>query len=137
MKLYISQYHLLLYPSQISKVVFKKHYIRIPNKSFENATICEYLVMTLTDKNYIHKEIQWRLNSRNACYHLVYHLLSSFLLSKIVYINIRYRELQPCLLVVEACQGRGKYLGLIHKLGTTAHEASTFLPTAVLHYSPS
>jgi hypothetical protein len=57
-------------------------------------------VTTLTDKNCIHKEIKWRLNSRNARYHLVWHLLSSLLLPKTVEINIKYREVQPCLLLV-------------------------------------
>jgi hypothetical protein len=112
-----------------------KRYIQISNKSFENAANCEYLVMTLRDKNCIHKGIKWGLNTRNARHHLVEHHLSSLLLSKIVEINIKYRELKPCLLLVVRLPRSRKNLDLIRKLGTTTLEASTFLLTAVLQYS--
>jgi hypothetical protein len=43
---------------------------------------------TLTDQNCIHDEIKSRLNSENACYHLVQSLLSSRLLSRNVKVKI-------------------------------------------------
>jgi hypothetical protein len=43
---------------------------------------------TLTDQNCIHEEIKSRLNSENACYHLVQSLLSSRLLSRNVKVKI-------------------------------------------------
>jgi hypothetical protein len=42
----------------------------------------KYLGTTLTDKNYMNKEMKSRLNSGNACYHSVQCLLSSCLLSR-------------------------------------------------------
>jgi hypothetical protein len=56
--------------------------IRIANKSFENVSQFRHLETTLTNQNLIHEEIKRRLNSGNACYHLVQNLLSSRLLSK-------------------------------------------------------
>jgi hypothetical protein len=44
--------------------------------------MCTYLGKTVTNQNFIQKEIKRRLNSGNACYHLVSNLLSSLLLSK-------------------------------------------------------
>jgi hypothetical protein len=38
--------------------------------------------MVVTNQNCIHKEIKGRLNSENACYHVVNDLLSSHLISK-------------------------------------------------------
>jgi hypothetical protein len=56
--------------------------IRIGNRSFENMSQFKYLGMTVTNQNLIQEEMKRRLNSGNACYHLVQNLLSSRLLSK-------------------------------------------------------
>jgi hypothetical protein len=45
--------------------------IKIGNRSFGSVAKFRYLGTTLTDQNYIHKEIKSRLNSGNACYHSV------------------------------------------------------------------
>jgi hypothetical protein len=51
--------------------------IRIGNELFEDLAKFTYLGMTLTNKNGICDEIKSRFDSRNACYYLVQHLLSS------------------------------------------------------------
>jgi hypothetical protein len=43
---------------------------------------------TLTDQNCLHEEIKGRLDSGNACYHLVQSLLSSRLLSRNVKVQM-------------------------------------------------
>jgi len=48
----------------------------------------KYLEITLTNQNSIREEIQSRLKSGNACYHLVTSLLSPSLLSKNIKIKI-------------------------------------------------
>jgi hypothetical protein len=53
--------------------------IKIGNRSFENVSQFRYLGTTITNENLIHEEIKRRLNSGNACYHLVQNLLSSCL----------------------------------------------------------
>jgi hypothetical protein len=62
--------------------------IKITNRSFENVSQFKYLGMTITNQSLIEEEIKRRLNSGNACYHLVQTLLSSGLLSKNVKIRI-------------------------------------------------
>jgi hypothetical protein len=47
-----------------------------------------YLGTTITNQNLIQEEIKERLNSGNACYHLVQNLLSSRLLSNNIKIRI-------------------------------------------------
>jgi hypothetical protein len=54
-----------------------------------------YLETTVTNKNLIQEEIKRRLNSGNACYHLVQKLLSSRLLSKNVKIIIFKTRIFP------------------------------------------
>jgi len=56
--------------------------MEIDNSYFEMVEEFKYLGTTLTDQNYIQEEIQGKLKSGNACYHLVQNLLSSSLLSK-------------------------------------------------------
>jgi hypothetical protein len=51
--------------------------IRIANRSFENVSQLKYMGTTLTNQNLIQEKIKGRLNSGNACYHLVQNLLSS------------------------------------------------------------
>jgi hypothetical protein len=54
--------------------------IKIANRSFGNVSQFKYLGATVTNQNLIQKEIRRRLNSVNACYHLVQSLLPSHLL---------------------------------------------------------
>jgi hypothetical protein len=53
----------------------QRHSIKIANRSFEDVAKFKYLGTILTDQNCMHKEIKSRLNSGNACYHLVWSLL--------------------------------------------------------------
>jgi hypothetical protein len=65
-----------------SQKIGQKHNIKTANRSFEDVAKFKYLGITLTDQNYIHEEINSRLNSANACYHLVQSLLSCHLLPR-------------------------------------------------------
>jgi hypothetical protein len=69
----------------------QNHSIKIVKRPFEDVAKFKYLGTTLTDQNYIHKEIKSRLNSGNACYHAVQSLLLSHLLSG----NIRLKHTKP------------------------------------------
>jgi hypothetical protein len=60
----------------------QKHSIKIANRSFEDVAKFKYLGTTLTDQNCKHEQIDSRLNSGNACYHLIQNLLSCRLLSR-------------------------------------------------------
>jgi hypothetical protein len=54
--------------------------LKIAKRSFEKVSQFKYLGMTVTNQNFIQKEIKRRLNSGNACYHSVQNLRSSCLL---------------------------------------------------------
>jgi hypothetical protein len=54
-----------------SQKIGQRHSIKTANRSFEDVAKFKYLGTTLTDQNYKHEEIKSRLNSGNACYHLV------------------------------------------------------------------
>jgi hypothetical protein len=68
---------------------------------------------TLTDQNCIHEEIKSRLNSGNACYHLVQSLLSSHLLSRNVKVKIYKTIILP---VVYGCETWSFMLREEHRL---------------------
>jgi hypothetical protein len=53
-----------------SQRIGQKHSIKIANRSFEGVAKFKYLGTTLTDQNYMHEEINSRLNLGNASYHL-------------------------------------------------------------------
>jgi hypothetical protein len=76
----------------------QKHSIKIVNRSFEDVAKFKYLGATLTDQNCTYKKIKSRLNSRNACYHLVCSLLSPFLLSRNVKVGIYQTIIRPVVL---------------------------------------
>jgi hypothetical protein len=50
--------------------------IETANRLFENVSQMKYLIMTVTNQNYIQEESKRRLNSGNACHHTVQNLLS-------------------------------------------------------------
>ena len=66
----------------------RSHNIKIYNSFFERVKEFKYLGTALKNQNSIQEEIKSKLNSGNVCYHSVYNLLSSTLLSKNVKIKI-------------------------------------------------
>ena len=74
----------------------QSHNIKIDNSSFERVEQFKYLGTTLTNQNYIQKEIKGRFKSWNACCQLVQNLLSSSLLSK----NIKIKKHKTIILPV-------------------------------------
>jgi hypothetical protein len=79
-----------------SQKIGQKHSIKIANRSFEDVAKFKYLGTTLTDQNYMHKEIMSKLNSGNGCYHSVQSLLSSRLLSR----NLKVKTYKTTILPV-------------------------------------
>jgi hypothetical protein len=67
----------------------RSHNINTDYSSFESLEELKYLGTNLTDQNSIQEEIKSRLNSGNACYHLVQNLSSSIWLSKNTKIKIQ------------------------------------------------
>jgi hypothetical protein len=81
-----------------SQKVGQKRSIKIANRSFQDVAKFSYLGKTLTEQNYMHEEINSRLNSGNACYHSVQSLLSSRLLSGNLKVKIYKTIILPFLL---------------------------------------
>jgi hypothetical protein len=76
----------------------RNHNIEIHNRFFETVAKFNYFGTTVTNTSLIHKEIKWRLNSGNACNHLVQNPLSSRLLYKNVKIKINKTIVLPVVL---------------------------------------
>jgi hypothetical protein len=74
----------------------------------------KYLVTTVTNQNLIKEKIKRRLNSGNACYHLVQNLLSSCLLSKNVKVRIYKTIIFP--VVLYGCETWSLTVRKEHKL---------------------
>jgi hypothetical protein len=72
--------------------------IKISNISFENVFQFKYLGTTVANQYLIQEEIKRRLNSGNACYHLVQNLLSSRLLLKNLKIRLYKTIILPLVL---------------------------------------
>jgi hypothetical protein len=72
--------------------------IKIANRSFENVSQFKYLGMSVTNQKLIQEEIERRLNSGNACCHLVQNILSSRLLPKNLKIRIYKTMILPVVL---------------------------------------
>jgi hypothetical protein len=96
-------------------IVGQNRDIKIANRSFENVSQFKYLGTTVTNQNLLQKEIKWRLNSGNACYHSVQNLLSSLLLSK----NLKMRIYKIIILpvVLYGCETWSLTLREEHRLG--------------------
>jgi hypothetical protein len=71
--------------------------MKIANGSFGNLAQFTCLGTTVTDQNLIEKDIKRKLNSGNACYHLVQNLLSSHLLYKNIKLRIYKTAILPIL----------------------------------------
>jgi hypothetical protein len=97
-----------------SQKVGQKYSIKIANRSFEDVTKFKYLETTLTDQNCIHEEIKSRLNSVNACYHLVQSLLTSRLLCRNVKVKIYKTKILP--VVLYGCETWSLILRKEHRL---------------------
>jgi hypothetical protein len=79
-----------------SQKMGQKHSIKIVNSSFEDVKSSNIWEQHLTDQNYMHEEINIRLNSGNACFPSVQSLRSSCLLSR----NIKVKIYQTIILPV-------------------------------------
>jgi hypothetical protein len=76
----------------------QNHNIKLDDRSFENVAQFKYLGTTVTNQNLIQEEIKRKLNSGNACCHVVQNHLSSRLLSKKVKIRIYKTIILPVVL---------------------------------------
>jgi hypothetical protein len=85
----------------------QNHSIKIAYRFFEDVGTFRYMGTTLTDQNCMHRKINRRRNSGNACYHLVQSLLSSRLLSSNLKVKIHRAVILPVLYM-------GMELGLLH-----------------------
>jgi hypothetical protein len=74
----------------------KNHNIKIGNKSFENVSV------TVTNQNHIHQEVKSRLHFVSACYHSLWKLLSSRIISKIIKIKMCKPIISP--LILHGCE---------------------------------
>jgi hypothetical protein len=81
-----------------SQRIGQKHSIKIANRSFEDVAKFKYLGTTLTEQNCMQEEIKSRLNSGNACHHLVQSLLSSRLRSRNLKVKIYKTIILPVVL---------------------------------------
>jgi hypothetical protein len=88
--------------------------IKIANRAFENVSQSKYLGTTVTNQNLIQEKIKRRLNSGNACYHLVQSLLSSCLLSRNLKIRIYNTIILP--VVLYGCETWSLTLRKEHRL---------------------
>jgi hypothetical protein len=74
------------------------HNIKTGNKFFDMVEQFKYLGKTITNQNFVREEINRRLNSENACYHLVQNLLSSSFPCKYMKIEIYKATILPVVL---------------------------------------
>jgi hypothetical protein len=88
--------------------------VKIRNSSFEDVPQFKYLGTTITNPTFIQEEIKRRLNSGNACYHLIQNLLSSRLLAN----NIKVRIYETIIfhMVLYGCETWSLTLREEHKL---------------------
>jgi hypothetical protein len=70
--------------------------MKLAHRSFENVSQFKYLGMTVTNQHFIQEEIKRRLNSANACNHLVQSLLSKNLKIRIYKTIILHVVLYGC-----------------------------------------
>ena len=78
------------------------HSIKTDNSSCERVERLKYLGTNLTNQKSIQEEIKSRLQSGNACYHLVQNLSSSSLLPK--HIKIKILRTKILLVVLYGCE---------------------------------
>jgi hypothetical protein len=83
-------------------MIGQKHSIKIVNRSLPDMAKIKHLGKTLTDQKCMHEEIKSRLNSGNACHHLVQRLLSSWLVSRNIKVTIYKMIILP--VVVYGCE---------------------------------
>jgi hypothetical protein len=81
-----------------SEKIVQKHSIKIAHRSSEDVEKFKYLGTTLTDQNCMHKEINSRPNSENACYHSAVSLLSSRGVSRNIKVKIYKTTIRPVVL---------------------------------------
>jgi hypothetical protein len=101
------------------QIVGQNRDIKIANRSFGNVSQFRYLGTTITNQNLIQEEIKRRMNSGNACYHLVQNLLASRLLSKNLKIRICRTIILPVVLYV--CETWSLTLREEHRLRVFEH----------------